>query len=90
MGSEADFGDITHCSLISSMNMVTKRHKNCTWKTRKFLALIRMPSFSSSSLYSESPTTLLLMRYSEEEPENTCKAMILQTVMIWGGGVVVK
>lgn len=39
-----------------------------TWKTRKFLALIRIPSFSSSSLYSGRPTTLLLMRYSEEEP----------------------
>ncbi len=54
-----------------------------TWKTKKFLALIRIPSFSSSSLYSGRPTTLLLMRYSEEEPEkhDTCKLKELN--FIW-------
>lgn len=53
--------------LCLATNSNRQAHKR-TWKTRKFLALIRIPSFSSSSLYSLSCTTLLFILYSDELP----------------------
>lgn len=54
--------------LANSRKPITVKKKKPTWKTRKLRALMRMPNFSNSSLYSCSWTTLLLILYSEEPP----------------------
>lgn len=56
--------DVTLLPCIEKGPMLRSTQES-TWKTRKFLALMRIFSFSRASLYFAQDTTLLLSRYSD-------------------------